>query len=184
MATVTYDIEYAERRNRLTTAFRIILAIPHLVVLSLWNALAQVLALVQWFIILFTGKRNEGIRGLLVMYLGYMGRVNGYLALMYDTYPPFGTDAGATPVRFDAPADEPPNRLTNALRLIWAIPALVISALISIAMFVVTVVAWFAIVITGSHPRGMFDFALKGLRYTMRTHSYVHLVTDTYPKYE
>ncbi len=184
MAAVTYDIEYTEARNRLTTAFRIILAIPHWVVLYLWNILAQVLAVVQWFIVLFTGKRNDGIWNMHVMYLGYMGRVHGYLSLMYDAYPPFGVDAGATPVRLEVPREEPANRLTNALRLIWAIPALVVSALIAIAMVFVTIVAWFAIVITGRHPRGMFDFALKGLRYSMRTQAYVHLTTDTYPKYE
>ena len=54
---------------------------------------------------------------------------------------------------FDLRDDEPPNRLTNALRIIWIIPALIIGVFIQIGAMVVTLIAWFAIVITGAYPR-------------------------------
>ena len=45
-------------------------------------------------------------------------------------------------------------------------------------------ISWFAIVITGKHPRGLFDFSLRALRFILRVNSYVLLMTDTYPKWE
>ena len=48
---------------------------------------------------------------------------------------------------------------------------------------VVVVVAWFVILFTGKHPRGMFDFILRVFRYILQTYSYVMLMTDTYPNW-
>jgi len=113
----------------------------------------------------------------------YYGRVYGYVDLMFDPYPPFGTDQGATPAVSSLRYEEPASRLTNGLRFIWAIPAIIILLVLSIAFFFVVVVSWFAIVITGKHPRGLFDFGLDVLRYTMQTNAYVLLMTDTYPRW-
>ena len=58
-------------RNRLTNAFRLILAIPHLIVSAVWGYFAEILAFVQWFIIVFTGKRNRPSGTCSTRYLGY-----------------------------------------------------------------------------------------------------------------
>jgi hypothetical protein len=183
MSRFTYDVGYEETRNRTTVAFRIIMAIPHLIVASLWRELTQLLAVIQWFIILFTGKRNEGIWRLQQSYLYYYCRVLGYVALMYDQYPAFGTDPGPVPVRSEISYEESADRLTNALRLIWAIPAAIIAVVVGIGAYVVVLISWFAIVITGKQSRGMWDFVLKVLRFTFQLESYVFLMTDTYPKF-
>ena len=183
MSEVNYDVRYTEDRNRLTTAFRIILAIPHLIVMGVWGYLAELLAVIQWFVILFTGKRNEGMFKLQNQWLGYASRVIGYYSLMFDPYPPFGTEEGATGVTYGLRYEEPANRLTNGLRFIWAIPAMLILAVLAIGAYVVGIISWFAIVITGKHPRGMFDFMLKVLRFAVQTYAYMFLMTDTYPKF-
>jgi hypothetical protein len=183
MSRFTYDVGYEETRNRTTVAFRIIMAIPHLIVASLWRELTQLLAVIQWFIILFTGKRNEGIWRLQQSYLYYYCRVLGYVALLYDQYPAFGTDPGPVPVRSEISYEESANRLTSVLRLIWAIPAVIIAAVVGIGAYVVVLISWFAIVITGKQSRGMWDFVLKVLRFTFQLESYVFLMTDTYPKF-
>jgi hypothetical protein len=183
VAVFTYDVSYTEERNRLTTAFRIILAIPHLIVVQVWGYLAEILAVIQWFIVLFTGKRNEGLWNLQHAWLGYYSRVYGYVDLLYDPYPAFGTDPGPVPVTTDFTYEEPANRLTNGLRFIWAIPAIVIAAVLGIGLFFVVIVSWFAILFTGKHPQGMFDFILRVLRFILQTMSYVLLMTDTYPSW-
>jgi hypothetical protein len=183
VAELTYDIRYDERRSRLTNAFRLILAIPHLIVVGVWGYFAQILALIQWFIVLFTARRNQALWDLQHAYLGYYGRVYGYADLMFDPYPPFGTEQGATPAVLSLRYEEPASRLTNGLRFIWAFPAIVILMFLSIAFAVVVLIAWFAIVITGKHPRGLFDFGLNVLRYTLQTNAYVLLMTDTYPRW-
>ena len=113
VAALNYDVVYTEARNRLTTVFRIILAIPHVIVAQVWAYLAEILAVVQWFIVLFTGKRNQGLWDLQWAWLGYNSRVFGYVYLLYDPYPAFGTDprpgAGHDDVlvrRTGQPADE------------------------------------------------------------------------------
>ncbi len=184
MATLTYDISYEERRGRLSNAFRLILVLPHLIVVGVWGYLAEVLAFIQWFIIVFTGKRNEALWDLQWAWLAYAGRVNGYANLMFDEYPPFGTSPGTAPVSIELPNEEPASRLTNGLRFVWAIPALLMAILIGIAFVIVVGISWFAIVITGKHPRRLFDFALRALRFILRVNSYVLLMTDTYPRWE
>jgi len=183
MGEVRFDIEYTERRNRLTSAFRMILAIPHLFVVTALGYAVQAVTVVQWFAILFTGRRIDGLWRFANGFVSWQARANTYAGLMYDTYPNFGFEAGAEPVRYGLEQPREADRLTNGLRFLWAIPALVISAVLAIAAVAVTLVSWFAIVITGRHPRGMFDFMLKAHRYTTRTSAYVYLLTDTYPSY-
>lgn len=183
MSAIGYDITYQEQRNRLTVAFRIILAIPHLIVSQVWGYLAQVLAVIQWFIIVFTGKRNEGLWNLQQSWLGYYSRVLGYTSLMFDPYPAFGTDPGNAPVRTAISFDESGNRLTTGLRFLWIIPAAIIYIFVAIGGAVVTLISWFAILFTGTHPRGMWEFELKVLRYTLQLQAYGLLMTDTYPKF-
>jgi hypothetical protein len=183
MALFTADVPYSESRNRLTVAFRFILMIPHAIVQYFWTIFAEILSVIQWFIILFTGKRNQGIWDLQWSWLQYSARVTAYQSLLYDEYPPFGADQGQTPMTVDLAYEQPANRLTNALRIIWAIPALILSIVFGIAVGVVAIVSWFAIVITGKHPRGMFDFILKGVRFALQVNAYTMLMTDTYPKW-
>jgi Domain of unknown function (DUF4389) len=183
VSTFTYDVGYEEDRNRLTVAFRLILAIPHLIIAQVWTYFAEILAVVQWFIILFTGKRNEGIWNLQKSWLSYYCRVLGYVALLFDPYPAFASDTGPEPVTNAISLDESANRLTCALRLIWIIPAVIIGALLAIASEVLLIISWFAIVITGKQPRGMWDFILKTTRFALQCYAYGMLMTDVYPKF-
>ena len=137
MQQVVFDVPYTEERNRGTTAIRIILAIPHLILYGLWQRVAQLAAVVQWFICVFTGKRNKAIWDFSVAAEAYGSRVGSYAGLLHDVFPPFLTEQGAVPSRYSLEYDESVNRLTVALRIIWAIPALILLILIGIAAFVV-----------------------------------------------
>ena len=183
MSIFTYDVEYPEQRNRVTVAFRIIFAIPHLIISQVWGYLAQVLGVVQWFIILFTGKRNEGMWNLQRSWLNYYCRVLGYTDLLYDVYPAFASETGPAPVRNAMTFEESANRMTSALRLIWIIPAFIIGAVVSFGAAVLLVISWFSILFTGKQSRGMWDFILKVARFTLQLESYGLLMTDTYPKF-
>jgi hypothetical protein len=183
MTLLTADVEHSEVRDRVTVGFRFVLAIPHAIVLYAWTLFAEILAFVEWFIVLFTGRRNRGIWDLQWSWLQYSSRVTAYQYLLFDPYPPFGAEQGPTPMTVHLEYEEEANRLTNGLRFIWAIPALIVAAVLGIGVFVVVVVSWFAIVITGRQSRGMFDFVLTGTRYILQTNAYVMLMTDTYPKW-
>ncbi len=74
--------------------------------------------------------------------------------------------------------------MTNGLRFIWIIPAVIIGFALTIALYVVVIIAWFAIVITGREGRGLWDFSSRVVRYLVRLQSYGLLLTDTYPKFD
>ena len=183
MAAPTFDVTYPEQRNRLTVAFRFITALPHMVVAAFWGYFAELLAVVQCFIVLFTGKRNDGIWKLQAAYWQYYGRVVGYSSLLHDVFPPFGTEVGAVPVQTTITNDEPVNRLTNALRAIWVLPAAIIGAALMILALVLQIISWFVIIITGNQSPGMWGFIEKAVRYLMQVLAYSLLMTDSYPKY-
>ena len=76
-------------RDRLTVAFRLLLAIPHFIVL-VFVLLAWLLGTIAgWFIILFTGALPEGLHRFGAGALQWQMRVEAYVLLMVDEYPPF-----------------------------------------------------------------------------------------------
>jgi hypothetical protein len=83
-----------ENRNRLTTAFRFILAIPHWIVLAALGYAVGIVALIAAFAVLFTGRWPTGLRDFVVRYERWYVRVGGYSMLLTDEYPPFSLDDG------------------------------------------------------------------------------------------
>jgi hypothetical protein len=79
-------------RNRLTTAFRIILVIPHVIVLVLLFLGAAVSVLIAFFAVLFTGRWPEGLRDYVLNVMRWGLRVQAYFLLLTDEYPPFALD--------------------------------------------------------------------------------------------
>ena len=86
---VTYEVDYAETRSRLTTFFRLIMVIPAAIVLYFVYLAGEVLAFIAWFAILFTGRMPQGLFDFVRGALRWQFRVNGYCFLLTDTYPPF-----------------------------------------------------------------------------------------------
>jgi hypothetical protein len=183
MSQVEVDVPNSEPRNRLTVAFRIILAIPHLIVVYVYQIVAQFVAIAQWFVCVFTGQRNEAMWKFGDEFMGYATRVYAYVELLDDLYPGFTAAKPESVVRYEQGFEPQANRLTVGLRLIWAIPAAIIATVLGIAGSVVILIAWFAILFTGKFPQGMYDFVLKVLRYTLQYLAYTLLLTDVYPRW-
>lgn len=81
-----------EDRNRLTVFFRLLLAIPHAIVLGILSIAVGFALLAALVAIVVTGRWPEGIRMFLVGYLRWTLRFNAYLVLLTDDYPPFSLD--------------------------------------------------------------------------------------------
>lgn len=196
-----------ENRNRLTTAFRLILAIPHLILVGgplalllswTWTAeagqrmelgsggvlgaVAAVSAVIAWFAILFTGRHPEGLWNLAVFYLRWRVRAVAYAALLRDEYPPFGDGEYGAVLELNAPEQER-DRLTVAFRIILAIPHILAVWFLGIAWALVTVIAWFTILFTGRYPEGLYGFGVGVLRWNTRVEAYLLLLHDDYPPF-
>ena len=183
-----------ERRNRLTVAFRLILAIPHAILVGpifgasragsagLLAAASYFLAIVSWFTILFTGEHLKGIRDFTVYYLRWRARASAYMALFVDPYPTFGD--GLYPVSVDViDPPSPRDRTAVALRLLLAIPHLVVLFFLLIGWLVTTVIAWFAILVTGAYPPSFYPFGAGVMRWMLRVEAYLLLLVDEYPPF-
>jgi hypothetical protein len=83
----------AERRNRATVAFRIILFIPQYIVLYLLTIVASIVLFLAWFAVLFTGRWPQGLRNFTIGYLRWSLRAAAYILLVTDQYPPFRLEA-------------------------------------------------------------------------------------------
>jgi Domain of unknown function (DUF4389) len=81
-----------ENRNRLTTGFRFILVIPHMIVLALLGIAAVFAWIIGFFAVLFTGHWPAGVREFVVGVLRWSTRVAAYYTLLTDEYPPFSLD--------------------------------------------------------------------------------------------
>jgi hypothetical protein len=181
------DVNVDESVRRWGPMFQWILAIPHFIVIYVLVIVAEILALVSWFIIVFTAKLPEGIANLQCMVLRYMSRTNTYATGIRHEYPPFefattAADPGPYPARVNfEPELEGRNRLTVALRIIWVIPAAIVAYIIGIVAFICWFIAAFAVLFTGSWPGGLHSWVLKGLRTFLRLYAYMFLLTDKYP---
>jgi hypothetical protein len=193
---VTFDVErQLTDRNRLTTAFRFILAIPHIILVggavgsgSTWSSngvlgtVAGVMAIIAWFAIVFAATHPRGLWDFCAFYMRWRARAIPYVMLLRDEYPPFGE--GPYPSTFEiAFPDGRRDRLSVGLRIFYAIPQLIVLIFLNIAWVITSIVAWFAILITGKYPEGLYEFAVGVLRWDMRVEAYLLLMRDEYPPF-
>jgi hypothetical protein len=146
------------------------------------GAVAALAALIAWFAIVFTGRHPQGLWSLTAFYLRWRVRAVAYTALLRDEYPPFGDALYPAAVEICPPKDVR-DRLSVALRPIFAIPHVIIVWALSMAWAVTSIIAWFAILFTGRYPRGLYDFATGVLRWSTRVEAYLLLLHDDYPPF-
>jgi hypothetical protein len=200
---VEFSVDYPDRAlNRLTTGFRIFVAIPILIVAAalggdggnyygddrMWawggGAAAGVLVLAPLLMILFRQKYPRWWFDWNLELLRFENRIAVYLALMDDRYP--STDERQS-VQLEIPypdAQRDLNRWLPLVKWLLAIPHYIVLLFLWLAALVVVIIAWFAILFTGRYPRELFDFVLGVLRWGNRVIAYAFvLVTDEYPPF-
>ncbi|MGI8405165.1 MAG: DUF4389 domain-containing protein [Thermomicrobiales bacterium] len=199
---VRFTVDYPDRTlDRVTTFFRIIMAIPILVVLGAVSAGTW-----EWTSASGTMTGAAGVGG--VLFFGpplmivvrqkyprwwfdwnlevqrFSNRVAVYLALMDDRYPSTD-DEQSVHLNYAYPdARRDLNRWLPVVKWLLAIPHVVVLAVPNVTAVVAVVVAWVAVLVTGRYPRGLFGFVEGVFRWNNRVIGYaLTLVTDTYPPF-
>ena len=195
---VRFEAEYPERLDRLSSAFRIILYIPVAIFLalvggqalsytdfgdatsiSLFGGGGVVLAI--WATVIVRQYVPHWLFDFQVALMRFEVRAIGYLALLTDRFPAF---EGEYPINFEVRYPDKLNRWKVAIwKIITSIPHIIILFFLSLAAFVVIVIAWFAILFTGRYPRGLHTFVAGVLRWSLRVQAYIYSLTDDYPPF-
>lgn len=180
-----FDVEYPQQLSRgLIWIKWWLLVIPHLVVLYVLGAVAGILWFVSWWVILFTGRYPRGMFDFMVGYFRWQANVAAYVLFMRDEYPPFSLEPGRYPVHFSL---DYPGQLSRGL--IWIkwwlllIPHVLVLYVLQLAAGVCWFIAWWAILLTGRYPPGVFNFLVGVVRWSLRVNTYFYLMTDRYPPF-
>ena len=201
---VTFAVDFPDRSlDRLTTAFRIIVAIPIAIVLTLLtgaslhyvttsNATSEtvtlatgggVLFLPLVLMIVFRQKYPRWWFDWNLQVLRFSNRVSAYLALLDDHYPSTDEEQ-AVHLDFPYPDARQLNQWLPLIKWLLAIPHYFVLIFLGIGALGAIIIAWFAIVFTGKYPRSLFDFVVGVMRWSNRVTGYaLALVTDEYPPF-
>ena len=197
---VRLSIDYPDRDlNRLTTFFRLIVAVPIIIVLTAvsggalgagWEesrdyvqfsgaAGGGLLFFAPLLMILFRQKYPRWWFEWNLNLFRFTNRVFAFLSLMDDRYPSTDEEQ-AVHIEIDYPdARRDLNRWLPLVKWFLAIPHYIVLAFLFIAALLVVIIAWFAILFTGRYPRGMFGFIEGTFRWAARVEGYaILLVTD------
>ncbi|MCH8814466.1 MAG: DUF4389 domain-containing protein [Chloroflexi bacterium] len=192
---VRFEADYKDRLSRLSTAFRLILAIPLVIVVGLlgggtpiWGVpaglgfgLASGLLVFHWLAVLIRGRPVGWVFDVLVAIQRFIYRSYTYFFLISDHYPPF---EGDWQIRYEV---ERPERLSRWRLVIWktvsSVPHFVALSVLSFAVAVVVLISWIAILFSGRFPKGLHDFVIGWLRWTARVSAYWMSLTDDFPAF-
>jgi hypothetical protein len=199
--------ELDPRLSRWLWLVKMILAIPHFVVLVVLWAGFVVVTVIAWFAILFTGRYPRPLFDFNVGVMRWNWRVGFYVhaALGTDRYPPFSLSRGEYPAALEVTYPERLSRGLVFVKWLLAVPHLIVVGLLvgDIMLYPISglnelggamqvaggysvinllvVIAGFFLLITGRYPASFFDFLMGINRWIYRVLTYVALMGDQYP---
>ncbi len=205
------DVDYPEQLDRFSTFFRLIWAIPIVIIWSLLSATSN--STVTTIVVTETGKVVTkatssgggivaGLFGATLLMIVFRGRyprwwfdfgrefarfgmrVGAYLDLLTDQYPS-NTDEQSLHLELDYPdVEQDLNRWLPLVKWLLAIPHYIVLAVLAVGAIFAILIAWFAVLFTGRYPQGLLDYVVGVARWGLRIEAYAFLlVTDRYPPF-
>jgi Domain of unknown function (DUF4389) len=178
---VYIEAEEPLRRRRLVVLVRILLVVPHVIVLSIWNWLVTIVLPISWVLAVLLGRVPAEFHRFMAAYLRYQGQVTAWFGLLSGTYPSFRRSR-EHPFRIDVPEVKRQRRLVTLFRLPLALPAFILASAFGVVLAIVAFCAWFVAVALGRTTAGLQELGMFCLRYQLETQAYLMLLTSTYPQ--
>jgi hypothetical protein len=193
---LTYSVEYPDRSlNRLSTGLRFLWIIPIAVIVSLltragantggwwWIAWGGLLWAPTVLMILFRQKYPHWWFDWNLNLTKFLVRVGAYAQLLRDEYPSTDEEQAAF-VDFPYPDALRLNRWLPLVKWFLAIPHWIVLAFLYLGVVIAVIIAWFAILFTGTYPLALFMYVVGVNRWMLRVQAYaVLLITDQYPPF-
>jgi hypothetical protein len=169
------------RRRRLAVLLRLVLVVPHYVVLSVWSLLVLPAVAVAWLALLIEGRLPSFLHRFLAAFLRYQGQVAAWFDLLSARYPdPLHTREHQ--FRIEVAERPRQRRLLTLFRLPLALPALVLASVFNVVLSLAAAGAWFTALVLGRTTAGLQELGTFCLRYQLETQAYVSLLTAAYPR--
>jgi hypothetical protein len=201
---IDLEIDPPARQNRWTVAFRIVLAVPAILIMAVVVGsnvffsqsaasfpganLLLCAAFLGWFVAVILGRLSRGLRDAIAYAISYGAQVWAYLLLLTDRYPSSDplTAIGPLPVRDDplqmeVRGDLRRSRLTVFFRFLLCLPHLVWLLVWMLAALLAAIVNWFACLFTARSPSGLHRFLAAYVRYQVHVSSYLFLIANPFP---
>ena len=173
---------------------KLIILIPHLIILSVLGTVAELLALVTWIPVLFGGHYPSWGYDVIGGTLRWGANFSAYLYGLTDRYPPFrlgqaaeGEEPYEVDVDFNVPEEH--NRLWAipvigiVIKLIILIPHLILLYVLGIVATVLALVTWIPVLFGGHYPSWGYEIIGGYLRWNTRATAYLFGLTDQYPPF-
>jgi uncharacterized protein DUF4389 len=178
---VLLETEEELRRSRVTVFFRIFLAIPHLIWVTLWAIAIFFTSIVNWFVAVFTGRPADSLQRFSSAFVRYLAHLTAYIYLVANPFPGFTGTPGTYPIEIELPPRTRQSRWTIGFRAFLAIPAAFVSGALGNAIFIGAFYMWFTGVFLGRVPRSLRNLGVYSIRYSTQLNAYALLVTERYP---
>ena len=193
---VSFSVDSPQTLNRWTTGFRIILAIPVVLVLVLLGSSSagfrilllgstSVVFLPTVLLLVIRHKYPRWWFDFALNLVRFEARATAYLFLLRDEYPSVDAEQA---VHLDVPypdAEAELNRWLPLVKWLLALPHYIVLLVLEVAAIVVAIIAWFTILFTGRYPDSLFTFVVNVLRWNLRVSAYAFLlITDRYPPFQ
>jgi len=197
-------IAYPDRLNRVTTAFRLVLAVPIVIVSSVltgegtqsvqtsggdWvtttsTGITGGLFAATLLLILFRRRYPRWWFDFALELTRFITRIGAYVALLTDKYPST-VERQAVSLDLDYPdVERDLNRWLPLVKWFLAIPHYILLFFLGLGAVVSVILAWFAILFTGRYPRPLFDYVVGVARWSLRVQAYAFLlISDQYPPF-
>lgn len=184
MYPISYEADFNSTPNRWTTFFRLLLAIPWLIVGLFWGILLIFTHFFAWVAVVILGRYPQWLYEFNSGVVRFSIRTSAWIYLQTDVWPPFSlSDDPSYPIRVNfSPRAERQSRLKAFFRIVLALPvALVLSYGTSYIQLLAGLVAWVTIVFRGYLPEGVNGMMTFVNSFHARVLGYLALLTDDYP---
>jgi hypothetical protein len=204
-------VDYPDQLDRLSTFFRMFMIIPIGIILALLTGSGETVTNTIYLdeaqhVILRTRDAAGGLAAGIAIATALMilfrqryprwwfdfqreltrfgARVGAYALLLTDQYPST-VEEQSVHLEVDYPdVEKDLKRGMPLVKWLLAIPHYFVLAFLAVGVFFALIIAWFAILFTGSYPKGIFDFVVGVMRWGLRVNAYAFLLaTDQYPPF-
>lgn len=183
--SVAYYADDQEHRSRLTSFFRLITALPHVIWLAIYGIAAYFAVVFAWFALLFTGRYPDGLYKFVADFHRYYTRVYAYEYLVTDKFPQFNGNGDETYAAHFllGPPKESYSRAKVFFRIFLLIPFGIVAYVLTLVFQLASVAAWFVILFTGKQAEGIQGALNFSLGYLIRYAAFAALLTEDWPKF-